>query len=137
MFKVIKNNQQIPKFSYILLLLFIVSQSLAYDLGCNMETSGHDMSTSKLMDSNDAHAGHNMPTMQSSMVMDVSSHTDMSGCCDSDCQCAQNTCASSYSITAYKQQTEFDPVNHTLFFYESEAIQFQASSALYRPPIIC
>lgn len=137
MFKLIKNNKQIQKTSYVLILLFIVSQSLAYDFGCNMELSVHDMSSTSVIDSNDPHAGHNMQSMESTMEMGLTSHSDMSDCCDSDCQCAQNTCSSSPSITVNRVQTEFDKNSHSLFFNEVKSIHFQASSALYRPPIIC
>ena len=143
MFKPIRNNKRPTKFSYILILLFIVSQSLATDSGCNMEMVGHAMpsthanSSYEEISSIGPHAGHDMKTMGHSMEMDANTPTVMSDCCDHDCQCAQHACSSSISIISSVVYSDYGRNNHSLFLFEDKLINSQVSTALFRPPIIC
>jgi hypothetical protein len=138
MFKSVRKNKQVQKISYVLILLFIVSQSLATDTGCKMEMTGHAMSSAHSIsssggiDSTDPHAGHSME-----MDMGANTHAVMSDCCDHDCQCAQHACSSSISIITHTTLSVFMSAKDTLLFSEDNPLQSLAFSALYRPPIFC
>jgi hypothetical protein len=134
-YKSTNKNQQAPKIWYCLLLLFSVSQSFASETNCKMQMTDHELQSTQLNDSIDPHAGHDMQSMGHSTTVDTKSK--MSDCCDQDCQCVQNTCSSSNSMITHLIHSEFDGNKHTSFFDENKLIQSLASSALYRPPIIC
>jgi len=137
MLKFSHKNEYICRIAKVLILLLIAGQSLAVSAQCKIKTTDHDMSSSQTLDSNDPHAGHDMNSMTQSMNMGSTPHSEMSGCCDLDCQCTQNTCSSSNSMITNAVQSEFDHNNHSSFFDENKLIYFLASSALYRPPITC
>ncbi len=137
MIKSVRKNKRIQSISYAVILLFIVSQSLATNFECKMDMADHDMPTTQSIDSNDPHAGHNMQSMGYSMEMGSTLDSEMIDCCDLNCQCAQNTCSSSNSMITHVIDAEFDGNQHASFFDESKHIHSLASSALYRPPIIC
>ncbi|WP_133566538.1 hypothetical protein [Marinicella litoralis] len=90
----------------------------------------HDMPSSQSLIANDLHAGHDMSTMD--MKPDM-----QNDCCDTDCQCAQNTCSGSSPMINNSMNSVFNLNHHASFSNEHKIIYYQATSALFRPPIIC
>ena len=141
MLKSVRKCKQSQRISYALMLFFMLSQTVAADSACKMDMSDHDMTSSQAVDANNSHAGHDMQnmdhTMQSSMAVDSNSHAEMSDCCDQDCQCTQKSCNSSNAMITYVTYPDFNSTQHATFLNQNQAINTQASSALYRPPIFC
>jgi len=129
----VKKFQQTNQCIYAFILLFIISQSLASTAACKMTVNDHDMPTTQKVDSNNPHAGHIMQSMN----MEAYSQDSMSDCCDMDCQCAQNTCASANPMLNNSMNSMFNTNQYSLFGDDSKLILPQTFSALFRPPIIC
>ena len=132
MLQSIKNNSHLKYYISIIVFALIAGQSLAGISECDMQMNPTNDHSAHIMDSNNPHAGHDMGQMD-----DMSDHSQMSDCCMADCQCAQNTCST--SLTMISNKTGFKLFNGAKslaqkpnYFYNS-----QASSALFRPPIIC
>ncbi len=115
----------------LLVLLLIAGQSFATPTGCDSEHFKSDIHSSDGMDHDNTHAGHDMTQMNMSTGL-----TEMSDCCVDDCQCAQ---ACSTTLTMISNKTGFKLFNDasSLVQEPNSFYNSQASSALFRPPIIC
>ena len=118
--------------SVIWVFVLTAGQSLASVSACNMESMPTEGHAAHMLDANDPHAGHDMSQMDTS-----TDHSAMSDCCMDDCQCAQNTCNTSLTMVTNPTGMKFFNAASSWFQQQIAFHHPQASSALFRPPIIC
>ena len=118
--------------SVIWVFVLTAGQSLASVSACNMESMPTEGHAAHMLDANNTHAGHDMSQMDTS-----TDHSAMSDCCMDDCQCAQNTCNTSLTMVTNPTGMKFFNAASSWFQQQIAFHHPQASSALFRPPIIC
>ncbi|MCX7553406.1 pentapeptide repeat-containing protein [Marinicella sp. S1101] len=162
MFKFIRQIKQVNSLVILLFLVMVSGQSLAEINACAMPPStienhaNHDMKTGE---SNNKHEMTHTDMSHTDMSHTDMSHTDMShtdmshtdmshtdlssvhagssSCCDGDCQCNQNTCTSSVTMLFSSNVFRIYHKAKAPRYEINLSISSQASSALFRPPIIC
>ena len=134
MLKKIRDKKHLIALLWVFVL--IAGQSLASVSSCNMDSIATEDHTGHMMDGDNPHAGHDMSQMAHTTDQ-ASDHSAMSDCCKDVCQCAQNTCNTSLTLLTNPTGLKFFNADSSWFQPQLSFNHSQASSALFRPPIIC
>ena len=105
---------------------------MAKSSDCVPGNTGQNSQAHHVMDSRELHAGHDMRSMAHTSDQDISND-----CCDNECQCAQNACASSMLMIANTTESQLYQLNNAAEFKLDQFPHSLIVSTLYRPPITC